>query len=296
MDKKKLHDTFKTYITEDLGYLEGTYKRYRSCLCSYLDWLSDNTIQPKKVTLDQTYDFLAYRRLRGDKHKTVIGYKAVISHFNQCIGMKQNPALLVHLAKADKKTPVGIIDEESLEAIYRETKANTLVQKRDRCMLGMVVFLGLQRSEMAVLEMEDLDLEQGRVYVPATQSTNERYINLHPKQMMHLTQYLYDIRGRLLQDFKITTNRLFFSCGEASNMEGTSARMLKRIKTQFHYIRDFKQLKQSRMAIWVKEYGLRQAQYLGGYRYVTSVQRYDFKSIDNLQQKLLYSHPLERMN
>lgn len=48
--------------------------------------------------------------------------------------------------------------------------------------------------------------------------------------------------------------------------------MLKRIKMEFHYIKDFKQLKQSRVAIWVKNHGLRQAQYLGGYRYVTSVQ------------------------
>ncbi|KGO78600.1 hypothetical protein Q763_17590 [Flavobacterium beibuense F44-8] len=296
MDKEKLLDKFETYITEDLGYLYNTHKGYRSSIKNYLDWLSDNEVEPKKVSLSHTYDFLAYRRLKGDKHRTIIGYKTAITHFNQCIGMKQNPALLVYLAKSDKKTPIGIIDEESLEAIYREIQANTLIQKRDRCMLGMMVFLGLQRTELAILELDDLDLEQGRVYIPATQSTNERFINLHPKQMMHLSQYIYDIRRRLLQEYKLTSNRLFFSCGEAPDLNGALARMMKRIKLEFHYVRDFKQLKQSRMVIWVKEHGLRQAQYLGGYRYVTSVQRYDFKSIDGLQRKLTYSHPMEQMN
>jgi hypothetical protein len=45
----------------------------------------------------------------------------------------------------------------------------------------------------------------------------------------------------------------------------------------------------------VKELGLREAQYLSGYRYVTSVQRYDFKSIDDLQKKLEFHHPMEKM-
>ena len=72
--------------------------------------------------------------------------------------------------------------------------------------------------------------------------------------------------------------------------------MMKSINIEFHYVKDFKQLKQSRMALWIKENGLRQAQYLGGYRYVTSVQRYDFKSIDDLQRKLTYNHPMEKMN
>lgn len=71
--------------------------------------------------------------------------------------------------------------------------------------------------------------------------------------------------------------------------------MLKRIKLECHYVRNFKQSKQSRMVIWVKEHGLRQALYLGGYGYITSDQRYDSKNIDDLQKKLEYHHPMEKM-
>ncbi len=294
MDKDKLLSQFKNYIVNELGYTLVTYDGYRKCISNYLNWLEENHIEPKKVDLNQTYDFLAHRRQKGDVNKTVSTYKTAIMHFNQAIGRKSNPALLVHLAKNERKTPTQLLDEEFLDTIYRETTANTLVQKRDRCILGMMLFLGLTRYELTTIQLEDLKLDEVRLYVPQTTIGNERYINLNPRQILHLSQYIYDIRPRLEQQYKITTNRLFFSCGEATGLDGALARLMKRLKQEFHYVKDFKQFKQSRMAIWVKELGLRQAQYLGGYRYVTSVQRYDFKSVDDLKMKLEYHHPMER--
>lgn len=296
MDKDKLISKFRTYIVEELGYMPVTFKGYKTCINSYLDWLTANNIEAKKMSLNQTYDFLAYRRQKGDTNRNVTIYKTAITHFNQSIGMQSNPALLVHLTKSERKTPTQLLDEEFLDTIYRETTANTLVQKRDRCILGMMLFLGLSRSEVTTIQLEDLKLEDGKLYVPQTIIANERYINLNPKQILHLSQYIYDVRPKLEQQYKINTNRLFFSCGEATGLNGALARLMKRLKREFHYVKDFKQFKQSRMAIWVKELGLRQAQYLGGYRYVTSVQRYDFKSIDDLKMKLEYNHPMERFN
>jgi len=294
MDKEKLLKKFKNYIINELGYTPITHNGYRKCVTNYLDWMLSNNIQVKKVSLNQTYDFLTYRRLKGDVHRTIKTYKTAITHFNQAIEMRSNPALLVHLAKSERKTPTKLLDEEFLDTIYRDTNANTLVQKRDRCILGMMLFLGLSRKEVTFLQLEDLQLEDARLYVPATNTTNERYINLNPKQILHLSQYLYDVRPALEREYKIITNRLFFSCGEATGLDGALTRLMKRLKREFYYVKDFKQFKQSRMAIWVKELRLRQAQYLGGYRYVTSVQRYDFKSVDDLKMKLEYNHPMER--
>lgn len=296
MDKENLISKFKNHIVNELGYTASTFRNYKYCVGSYLDWLQENEIEPKKVSLNQIYDFLGYRRAKGDSNRTVGIYKSALSHFNQAIGMKSNPALLVHLSKNERKTPMRLFDDEFLDTIYRETTANTLAQKRDRCILGMMVFLGLQRKEIEMLQVEDLNLDEVRLYVPRTNTNNERYINLNPKQILHLSQYVYDIRAKLMRESKIETNRLFFSCGDGMGLNNALARHMKRLKREFHYFTDFKQLKQSRMAIWVKELGLRQAQYLGGYRYVTSVQRYDFKSIDDLKMKLEYNHPMEHFS
>ncbi len=294
MDKEKLLKRFKHYILNEMGCLTNTYKGYRNCVLNYLNWLEDNTIKPKKITLQQTYDFMAYRKQQGDAHSTVKAYKGIITHFNYSIGMHANPALMVHLAKRDRTTPTNLLDEEFLDTIYRETSANTLIQKRDRCMLGMMVFLGLQRKELELLLLEYLDLEEGNLYVPYTTYSDERYVDLSPKQMLHLSNYVYDVRPSLISNYNLKSSNLFFSTGKANNLDGALGRMITRLRKEFHYVKDFRHLKQSRVSIWVKELGLRRAQYLGGYKYVTSVQRYDFKSIDDLQKKLEYHHPMER--
>lgn len=295
METNKLISKFENYILIELGYQHTTYVGYKNNIINYLDWLSDNSIKPKKITLDQLYSFIAYRRKKGDSNRYISAFKTAITHFNHSLKMKENPALILGLAKCDRAVPTDIIDEEFLESIYRETTANTLVQKRDRCILGMMVFLGLQRIDLASLELEHLDLDNAKLYVPKTPTTDGRHISLHPRQILHLSQYIYDLRPRLLKYFKKETNQLFFSSGTGTSLSGALNVMLKRIKLECHYVRSFKQLRQSRIVIWVRELGLREAQYLGGYRYVTSVQRYDFKSVDDLQKLLAFHHPMEKM-
>tara|TARA_B100002051_G_C16521130_1_gene527785 strand:- start:168 stop:803 length:636 start_codon:yes stop_codon:yes gene_type:complete len=206
--------------------------------------------------------------------------------------MKSNPMLFVKLSKAHKTTPTNLLDEEFLETIYRDAVANTLVQKRDRCMLGMIVFLGLQRNELEALELDDIDLSEMKITIPAMKNSNGRVLNLHGKQIAHLMDYIYNIRAKLLIEARKNTTKLFFSNGSGTGMNGAINRMLPRLKKEFNFIKDFHHLKQSRVAIWVKEHGLRDAQYLGGYKYVTSVQRYDFKSIDDLKSELEVLHPM----
>ena len=45
----------------------------------------------------------------------------------------------------------------------------------------------------------------------------------------------------------------------------------------------------------MKELGQRQAQYLGGYKYVSSLERYDTNALEDLENKLDYHHPMERL-
>jgi site-specific recombinase XerD len=261
----------------------------------YLDWLIDNDFDVLKVTLDQMYDYVAFRRKKGDSHKTIIRLKGILTHFYQSLPGKWNPALLLEFTKEDRPTPTNLIDEEFLGRIYRETEANTLTQKRDKCILGMMVFLGLKRVELRELELEHLDMEEGRILIPETSKSQERHLTLNPVQVMHLSNYVYDIREKLLFERNIPTSKLFFSGGVATDLHGPVGGIIDKLRWQFHYVKSLLQLQQSRMAIWVAKEGLREAQYLGDYKYVTSVMRCDFKSIEELKKKLDFYPPLERI-
>jgi integrase/recombinase XerD len=53
-------------------------------------------------------------------------------------------------------------------------------------------------------------------------------------------------------------------------------------------------LRQSRIAIWIKQYGLRKAQYMAGYRSVASVELYQINDITDLQEQIKLLHPLNK--
>jgi hypothetical protein len=46
---------------------------------------------------------------------------------------------------------------------------------------------------------------------------------------------------------------------------------------------------------WVKEQGIRKAQYLAGVKYTSSMLRYKTRDIEQLKRKLAVVHPLERL-
>ena len=51
------------------------------------------------------------------------------------------------------------------------------------------------------------------------------------------------------------------------------------------------QLRQSRITLWIKKYGLRKAQYLAGFRRVLSIERYRDPNLENLKSMVKKYHP-----
>ena len=72
-------------------------------------------------------------------------------------------------------------------------------------------------------------------------------------------------------------------------------RMMKDLKLEFPSLKTVTQIKESRMSIWVQQYGIRKAQYLSGIKYTSSMLRYKTTDIEKLKQKLAIVHPMERL-
>lgn len=108
-------------------------------------------------------------------------------------------------------------------------------------------------------------------------------------------EYLYEIRPRLLNEANKTTNRLFFSMGKGNSLTNAINLMTKELKKEYPIFKTITQLRESRMAIWVKEHGIRKAQYLSGIKYTSSMLRYKTTDIEQLKKKLAIAHPMERL-
>ena len=170
-----------------------------------------------------------------------------------------------------------------------------MIQKRDKVILGCVIFQGVKREELDLLELQHLDLEEATIYIPSSTKTNSRTISLHPIQMPHLMTYLYEIRPKLLVEAQKDTSRLFFSMGKGSSLTNALYIKTKELKHNYPSFKSLTQIKASRMALWIKAHGVRQAQYLSGIRYASSMLRYKSTDIEKLKQKLAIVHPMERL-
>ncbi len=68
--------------------------------------------------------------------------------------------------------------------------------------------------------------------------------------------------------------------------------MFKAIRRQNPEILHPKQIRASVITYWLKNHNLRQVQYMAGYKYISSTERYQLNNLDELQSKQEKFHPL----
>ena len=120
----------------------------------------------------------------------------------------------------------------------------------------------------------------------------KRTLQLEAQQIVELQEYVMQTRELILALTGKETNRFFVSTGSAYTLHGTLEKMMRGLKKKHEDFDNALQLRQSRIAIWIKQYGIRRAQYMAGHRYVGSTERYETRKLDELQKLLNQKHPM----
>lgn len=92
----------------------------------------------------------------------------------------------------------GLLNQKQLEDIYESYQTKTPVQKRNKIIIGMVVYQGLVRDELQQLEPRDINLEKGIIRIRKTIKLQERVLKLKANQILPLQEYITQIRPKLL--------------------------------------------------------------------------------------------------
>lgn len=67
--------------------------------------------------------------------------------------------------------------------------------RRDRAIVALFLFCGLRSNELRMLDVEDLDLDEGTVFVRHAKRDKERIVPLHVEARKALQEYLGDRRS-----------------------------------------------------------------------------------------------------
>lgn len=288
-------EKFKDYLTKK-GLQPATTKRY----ISYLETLYFPYFEKAVIAIEQAKytDLLAYVNHLQEKDFSVNYINHILSavrHYYNYLKTIQkvtkNPAAELFIKGAVRRIPHDLFSTEKLEEIYTGFNQTGIVGKRNKILLGLIIYQGLNTTELSLLEPIHLRLREGKIDIPGTNQKNRRTLKLEAHQMIDLQEYVGNTRDLILAITEKETSRLFTSMGSSYNLANTLYKITKTLKKQHTDFKNLQQLRQSRIALWTKQYDIRQAQYLAGHKYVSSTERYEKTNLEDLQKELNKHHP-----
>ena len=89
-------------------------------------------------------------------------------------------------------------------------------------------------------------------------------------------------------------DQLFISVNGSENIKNSLWHLFREIKKINPGVINAIKIRQSVITYWLRTMNLRQVQYMAGHKYVSSTERYQTNSLENLQSKLEKYHPLSQ--
>ena len=286
---------FKEYLTKK-GYNKQYVERTNNTIKAFQEWSNTNKIDHKKANYNDLMLYVEYHRQKGNKTNTLKQKVKAIQNYYAFIQRADNPATQIKLKGQLNKIPHQLLEESELLEIYKLQHTKGLIGKRDKVVLSLIIFQGVIANDLEAIEINDVDLMEGKIYVPSTRTTNARTLDLKPQQLLLFQDYITNIRKEILKEANTQSNKFIVTTGVSKTNEERLQNLVNiirnRIKLQFPKLKSLKQIRQSVITNWLNNYGLRQTQYMAGHRYVSSTERYNIEKEEGLKLELEKHFPI----
>jgi site-specific recombinase XerD len=289
-------EKFKNYL-EEKRHMPSTVNNYVKNIVSFLEWVTNNNLY--EIENVGYNDLLSHIQFLQEKKLTVhtinIRLLSISKYFEFLKEEKlvsRNPARTLRIKgkiKTITEQPLKYADLEALYFDYKKlektTKKNVqekvkITHQRNIIIVGLLVWQGLHSGELEKLEVNYINLDEGKIYVPGGARSNSRTLQLHVQQVVQLHTYIY---GGV---HTMHNNKLF-----KGRMCDIVQALLEELKGLNPIIKNAQHIRASVILNWLKQYNKRQVQYMAGHRYIDSTERYAIQETDSLTDLLVKHHP-----
>jgi len=293
---------FTTWLHEN----KYTYT-YIKMVCArafyYTSWLKNNHSNLQKATYKDLMDYVGYLKDVEQKTKNTINeHLRGIEIYYRYLELP-NIAFKVRVRGHQEQIPL-LLNEEELKKIYEHYDGylqGSHLRYSNKILVGLFIYQAVDITELQRIELHDVDLEKGTIYLPAgARIKNSRIVNLEVHQIIALHEYItkYRTKKTKYKQHQYTSDLLFTPQAEKKHRLMTQCKYIsKHLKIQTKELevnyQSLRQLRQSRISIWIKQYGIRQAQYLSGRRKAHTIERYRKLDLEDLSDKIQKFHPLQ---
>lgn len=291
------------------GYSTTTVERYVRDTQQFIAWAQQENVPIENVRYNDILYYIQNKRNKV-KQRTISTNVNSIKHYFNYLGITheivENPTAHIQLKGIKRKILYHIVSKQELESLYHKYeipdektdknknqnwfKTALLTHKRNKVILGFMIYQGLGTTELSRLTIQDVKLREGTIYIAGTRRSNERTLKLEAHQIMDIMEYTQQTRLALL---RTKTSDLFFvSEGTQMHMGNMMITLLKQLRAQNSKVTSTKQIRTSVITHWLKNNNLRQTQYMAGHRYVSSTEAYVINDLDDLLEDVSKFHPI----
>lgn len=277
-------EQFKIYL-QSRGLKQTTIKEFVATVKKFLSWKKNNKI--KAVDPVNILEFISEGKLTPKVKNSRLNHLRRYFSFQLKEGkMKMNPAVDLKIKVTDRKV-IKLLAAEALDEIfekYRTRQLSKVSQQQTHVkflsLLGLVIYQALTSKELMRLRKSDVDLSKGTISIPATERSNARNLKLEARQILPLSKHLESV------------NEFIFEQRISDSFRDVLIHLK---KLHYHGI-TINQIRESRITLWVREFAIRQVQHMTGFKYISSLKKYQNQDIEGLKEKVKMYHPFRKIN
>ena len=291
---------YKSYLQKE-NYTESTIKSYINAKSRFIEWCKRNHTTPDLIDYKTFLKYIKYLQRKGTTKKTIkhkIGTLKIYFKYLQSENYRiDNPVENINIKGVKRTINYNVLEADELEDLYYSYETENikdsyhkLTAKRNKIIVGLLVYQGLNTSELIKLEIEDLQLYKGKIYIKSGARSNSRTLELKSWQVIEFLEYIKEIREEILTRKSLETNRIFIP--NNARLGNTVLAIIKKLKKTNYKVKNIHQIRASVITNWLKQYNLRQVQVLAGHRYISSTERYLQDDLESLHEIVNNFHPI----
>jgi len=291
---------YRSYLEKE-NYSKSTIENYVKGVEVFIKWCNRNHTNPELIDYKTILKYIKYLQRKSNTKKTVKHQIGIVKNYFKYLLSENyrvdNPIENINIKGVKRIINYNLLEADELEDLYYsfetdkyQEEYHKYTSKRNKVIVGLMVYQGLNTTELIHLELEDLQLYKGKIYIKSGARSNNRTLELKSWQVIELLEYVKEIREEIKVRKNVESERLFIP--NNARLGITIYHILKKLKKINNKVTNANQLRASVITNWLKQYNLRQVQVLAGHRYISSTERYLEDDLESLHEIVNNFHPI----
>jgi site-specific recombinase XerD len=295
--------SFEEYLKAK-AFTTSSIKARMNVIKMFWKWLEKENLEATEVSYNDLLLYMKSRSRKGATQRTIQNYIGVIKHYYEHLQREEkvsiNPASDIKVKGVKRKVLYHILEAHEMHQLYNQYPSETPKERRNKVMLGLIINQGLGVTELAKLEVKDIDLREGKIRVPGGRKSNSREMKLEAHQVMEMYDYVLKVRNEIVEmnpkrkyQERQETEKLFIGDGgNSASFSNYMTQLMIKVRKLNPVVINAKQLRASVITKWLRMYNLREVQYLAGHKYISSTEGYLENEMEGLKEEIQQYHPM----